>query len=139
MLIEEKIINHAKENNFEISYCIINFNFKTLMANFTLKGFCTIFYQNKMITFDKPFLLKLKPNDRLCFVSQGLINNWNIFNPNKPLKPFFLDNIEMDSKELVNEFFLELSRNKPGKFLIYDASMTVLEIEDNIVQKLHLN
>ena len=139
ILFEKTITLHAKENNSELSYCVITLNLKTLTANFILKGLGAIFYQDKMIGFDKPVSLKLKPTDRLFIISQGVINNWNIFNPKKPLETFFLDNVNMESKELVNEFFLEVSRNKTGKFLIHDALISVLEIEDNVVQHLHFN
>lgn len=138
MLFEKAITLHAHENNSEVSYCIINLNLKTLVAKFSFKGVGTIFYQNEFIYFDKPLVLKINPNDRLCLISQGAVRNWEILNPKKSFKTFFQENVKLESKEFINEFFLELSRNKSGKFLIHDALMEVLEIEDSVVHHLHL-
>ena len=133
----QKIISHhARENNAELTYCMMNLNLKTLEASFTLKGRGYIYFQGELLSFDKPMKLKLKPSDRLCVISEGAMNNWDALNPNLTTKKFFGSNKEMPTKELVNEFFFEVSRNKAGKFLIYDALMAVVDIEENALYQL---
>lgn len=133
----QKIIrHHAQENKAELTYCMMNLNLKTLQASFDLSGMGHIFFQNELINFEQPMKLKLKPGDRLCVVSQGAIKNWDILNSKLTPKKFFTDNHSSPTKDLINEFFFELSRNKAGNFLIYDALFAVVEIEENILYQL---
>lgn len=132
----QKIIgHHAKENNAELTYCMMLLNLKNLQASFSLKGMGYIFFQEELISFDQPIKLKLKPGDRLCVISQGSVKNWELLSK-LTAKKFFTDNQGMDTKDLINEFFFEVSRNKKGNFLIYDALMAVVEIEDSILYQL---
>ncbi len=132
-----KIIeHHAGENNSELTYCIMNLNLKTLQASFSLKGLGHIYFQNELISFDKPMKLKLKPGERLCVVSQGAMKNWEIMNSKLPPKKFLMDNQSLVTKDLIHEFFFELTRNKLGNFLIYDALMAVVEIEESVLYQL---
>lgn len=133
----QKIISHhANENNAELTYCMMNLNLRTLEASFTLRGLGHIYFQDELISFDKPMKLRLKPADRLCIVSQGALKNWEILNKKLTPKKFFSTNKEMATKELINEFFFEVSRNKHGNFLIYDALMAVVEVEENVLYQL---
>ena len=133
----QKIINHhANENNAQVTYCMMNLNLKTLLASFTLKGQGHIFYQGDLISFDQPMKLKLKPRDRLCVISEGSMKNWQLLNAKVSTKKFFIKNNETETKDLINEFFFEVSRTKAGNFLIYDALMAVLEIEENTLYQL---
>lgn len=133
----QKIISHhANENKAELTYCMMNLNLKTLQATFTLKGLGHIFFQGELISFDKPMTLKLKPRDRLCIISQGAMKNWEILNLKLLPKKFFMENLDMETRDLINEFFFEVSRNKSGNFLIYDALMAVVEIEENVLYQL---
>lgn len=132
----QKIINHhANENNAELTYCMMNLNLRTLEAAFTLRGKGYIFFQQELLSFDKPMKLKLKPRDRLCVISQGSINNWELLST-LSTKKFFMDNEALGTKDLINEFFFEVSRNKAGNFLVYDALMAVVEIEENVLYQL---
>lgn len=133
----QKIIeHHAKENNAGLGFCMMNLNLKTLLASFTLKGSGHIFFQNEFISFDKPMKLKLKPGDRLNIVSEGALKNLELLNAKLQLKTFFAENQDKSVKDLINEFFFEVSRNKAGNFLIYDALMAVVEIEENTLYQL---
>lgn len=129
------ISHHANENNAELTYCMMTLNLKTLQTSFTLKGMGHIFYQGELISFDEPMKLKLKPRDRLCLISQGSMKNWELLSK-LSTKKFFVENEKMGTKDLINEFFFEVSRNKAGNFLIYDALMAVVEIEENVLYQL---
>ncbi len=132
----QKIIeHHAAENKAELSFCIMSLNLKTLQAEFKFKGTGHLFYQGELLSFDEPVKLKLKPKDRLCVISQGAMKNWEFLSKLKTEK-FFTDNQEKSTKDLINEFFFEVSRNKAGNFLIYDALMAVVEIEESILYQL---
>lgn len=133
----QKIISHhANENKAELTYCMMNLNLKTLEASFTLRGRGHLFFENELISFDKPMKVKLKPRDRLCVISEGAMKNWDILNSKLPPEKFFLTNADKGVKDLINEFFFEVSRNKTGSFLIYDALLAVVEIEENVLYQL---
>ncbi|MBC7539796.1 MAG: hypothetical protein H7281_13325 [Bacteriovorax sp.] len=132
---QKVITHHSKENNAELTYCMMILNLKTLQASFTLKGMGYLFYLGELISFDQPMKLKLKPRDRLCVISQGSMKNWELLTK-LSTKKFLVDNQTMVTKELINEFFFEVSRNKSGSFLIYDALMAVLEIEENVLYQI---
>jgi hypothetical protein len=126
-----KTINHhATETKGEVSYCIMSLNLRNLNANFTINGECHLFYEDEWLSFDKPMQLKLKPKARLCLISNGAFQNWNALSK-KNIENFFKASESMPTRDLVNEFFFEVSRNKHGSFLIYDALMAVVDIEES--------
>ncbi|MGZ3790452.1 MAG: hypothetical protein ACXVLQ_18105 [Bacteriovorax sp.] len=132
----QKIItHHADENKAELSYCIMNLNLKTLQAHFSLKGSGHIFYLGELISFTEPLKLNLRPRDRLCLISQGAMKNWEIYSKQK-VNSFFNANQSKKTRDLIDEFFFEISRTKEGHFLIYDALMAVVEIEENVLYQL---
>lgn len=132
----QKVIgHHAHENNAELTFCMMILNTKTLLASFSLRGKGHLFYQNEIISFDQPMKLKLKPRDRLVVISEGAIKNWEQLSK-LSLKNFFIENQEVLTKDLINEYFFEVSRNKKGSFLIYDALLAVVEIEENVLYQL---
>lgn len=126
-----KIVNHhAEENKCEVSYCVMSLNLRNLHASFTIKGQGHLFYDDEWISFDKPMQLKLKPKARLSLVSNGAFMNWNILSKKK-IENFFKANTSMPTRDLINEFFFEISRNKQGNFLVYDALMAVVDVEES--------
>jgi len=128
-----KIVNHhATENKGELTYCVMSINLKTLHASFNIKGQGHLFYDNEWISFDQPMQLKLRPKQRLCVISDGSFKNWTILSK-KQIENFFKSNAAMPTRELINEFFFEVSRNKTGSFLVYDALMAAVEIEENVL------
>ncbi len=132
----EKVINHfANENKAELSYCLMNLNLKTLQATFTLRGTSYLFYQGEMLSLDQPLNLKLKPKDRLSIISEGAIKNWELLSKLSN-KKFFIDNQALETKDLINEFFFEISRNKIGPFLVHDALLAVINIEEAFLYQL---
>jgi hypothetical protein len=133
----QNIINHhALENKSELTYCMMNLNLKTFQATFALKGRGHIFFREELISFESPIKLQLKPRERLCILSQGSMRNWEMLNDKLFSKTFFIDNLNLDTSDLINEFFFQVSRNKAGNFLIYDALMAILEIDENALYQL---
>ena len=57
-------------------------------------------------------------------------------NPKLSLKNFYKDNSDKSTRDLINEFFFEVSRNKTGNFLNYDALMSVIEVEAKTLYKI---
>lgn len=132
----QKIISHhASENNAQVTYCLMLLDLKTLQAVFSSKGLGFIFYQGDLISFSESMKLNLKPGEKLCFISEGAVKNWDMLSK-KEKNNFFKVNKEMPTKDLINEFFFEVSRNKSGNFLIYDALMAVVEIEEKRLYQL---
>ena len=126
----EKMINHhAKENEAELNYCIINVDLKTLQVDCQFKGIGSLFYQGELIDFSAPVKLKLKPSEKFYLLSAGALKNLKELNPKLALKNFYKDNNDKNTRDLINEFFFEVSRNKHGNFLIYDALMSVIEVD----------
>ena len=132
-----KMINHhASENGAALSYCIINIDLKTHDVDCQFKGKGYLYYQENLIDFSSPVEFKLRPNEKFFLLSQGALKNLKELNPDLSLKKFYKDNADKNTRDLINEFFFEVSRNKAGNFLIYDALMSVIEIEYKNLYKL---
>ena len=126
----EKMVNHhAKENNAQLNYCIINIDLKTLQVNCQFKGEGYLYYQNKLIDFSKPVALKLRSGEKFHLLSSGALKNLVELNPKLSVNQFYKNHEDKNTRDLINEFFFEVSRNKTGSFLIYDAFMSVIEVE----------
>lgn len=126
----ELLNHHSIENKSELTYCVMNINLKNLNASFKTKGQGHLFYDNEWISFDGPIKLKLKPKHRLLIISDGAFKNWTLLSK-KPVENFFKTNSVMPTKDLIKEFFFEVSKNKKGHFLDCDALMTAVEIEES--------
>jgi hypothetical protein len=132
----QKIIkHHANENQAELTYCMMVLNLKTLQVRISQNGTGHIFYQGQFISFDQPIKINFKPRDRLYIISHGANKNWNLLSKTS-MKEFFETNQDMNTKDLINEFFFEVSRNKTGTFLVYDALVAAIEIEENVLYQL---
>lgn len=128
-----KVINHqAAENKGDLSYCLMTINLKNLHASFNIKGQAHLFYEDEWISFDQPMQLKLKPKQRLCLISDGAFKNWTILSK-KQIENFFRSNKGMPTRDLINEFFFEVSRNKTGNFLVHDALMATVDVEEKMI------
>ncbi len=133
----EKMINHhAIELGASLNYCIINLDLKTLTAECQFKGDGYLYYQNELLDFSHAQKIKLKPSEKFYLLSSGALKNLKELNPKLSVKSFYKDNSDKSTKDLINEFFFEVSRNKAGNFLIYDALMSVIEIEQKTLYKL---
>lgn len=132
-----KMINHhAKENNFSVNYCVMNVDLKNLTADFSCQGQGKIYYQKKLLDFSESISIKLKPSERLCILSQGALKNLVELNEKLSLNKFYEENADKSTRDLINEFFFEVSRNKAGNFLNYDAIMAVIEIDQKTLYQL---
>jgi hypothetical protein len=132
-----KMINHhANELGADVGYCIINVDLKTLVASCQFKGDGYLYYQKELIDFSKPVILKLKPTEKIYLLSNGALKNLKILNPNLSVRNFYADNLEKNTRDLINEFFFEVSRNKNGSFLIYDALMSIIEIDQKTLYQI---
>jgi hypothetical protein len=133
----EKMINHhANEMGAKLTYCIINVDLKTLTADCQFKGNGYLYYQNELLDFSKTLTIKLKPSEKIFLLSNGALKNLKELNPKLSVQNFYKENNDKSIKELINEFFFEVSRNKAGNFLIYDALMNVIEIEQKTLYQL---
>jgi hypothetical protein len=133
---KNKIINISAENKASLSYCLMNLKSKNLNAHLELKGLGYLYLNNELHSFDRALDLKFRPGQRMIVLSEGAMKNWNLLNPNLTLKEFFQKNKEVESKDLITEFFYELSRHKKGSFLIYDAFAAIVEIDPNTIYEI---
>lgn len=133
---EKMITHHASENNAKLNYCLLNIDLKNLTAEFKFQGQGNIYFNQELHDFSAPLKIKLKPGEKIHLLSQGALTNLSELNAKMTPKKFFTDNLEKNTKDLINEFFFEVSRNKPGNFLNTDAIMAVIEIEAKTLYKL---
>ena len=133
---EKMIKHHASETGSILNYCIINIDTRTLQADCQFLGNGFIYYQNDLIDFSRPVKLKMKPSDRFHLISSGALKNLKELNPHLSVKKFYKENIDKTTHDLINEFFFELSKNKNGSFLNYDALMTAIEVDLNVLYQL---
>jgi hypothetical protein len=126
----EKVINHhAKENHAELNYCIVVADFKKHSMDVSTKGNGAIVYQNQLLDYSKLGTIKFLPGEKIILISSGALKNLAALNHQLNLQKFFDEHADKSNKDLINEFFFELSRNKAGHFLVYDALMSILEID----------
>ena len=130
---KNKLNTISSENKTSISYCLMNLKSKNLNAHLELRGLGYLYFNNEIHHFNQAIDLKFRPGQRMVLLSEGAMKNWEILNPHKTLKEFFHHNQDKDSKDLITEFFFELSRNKKGSFLIYDAFAAIIEIDPNTI------
>ena len=133
---EKMIKHHASESGSNLNYCIIKIDTKTLLAECTFQGNGYLYFQNELIDFSKPVKLKLKSSDKLFVISNGALQNLIELNPKLSVRNFYKENNDMAIRDLINEFFFELSRNKTGSFLNYDALVTAVEVESKALYQL---
>ena len=133
---EKMIVQHAKENNAEINYCILNINLHDLSVQFKARGNGGLYFQGEFLDFSKSQNFKIKPSEQLIILSNGSLKNLAALNHTLSLKDFFEEHKGKTTRDLINEFFFEVSRNKAGSFLIYDALMSVVEVDQKTLYKI---
>ncbi|MBY0413033.1 MAG: hypothetical protein K2Q18_02655 [Bdellovibrionales bacterium] len=130
-----KIINHhAIEMNAKLSYCLINVDLKNLQVDCNFKGDGFLYFHKNLISFQAPAKFKIKPTEKLYVLSNGAIKNLLELNPGLSIEDFYKENADKETRDLINEFFFEASRNKAGNFLIYDALMFAVEVDQKLYQ-----
>lgn len=130
------ITHHASEMNASLNYCIINIDLKNLKVDCQFKGDGYLYYQGKLIDFSSPAEFRLNPAEKMYLLSNGALKNLKMLNPDLTIETFYKNNKDKNVRDLINEFFFEVSRNKPGNFLIYDALMNVIEVEQKTLYQL---
>ncbi len=131
------VTKYANENKASLDYCIVNINLKTLKTDCSFKGEGYLYYQNQLIDFLNPCSMVIKPTEKFYFLSSGAIKNLKLLNPNLSLLDFYRENHDKNTQDLINEFFFEVSRNKSGTFLVYDALMNVIEVDRNTLYEIN--
>jgi hypothetical protein len=126
----EKMMNHhASETKGELSYCIVNIDLKTLEVDCRLSGVGYMYHKDGTNDIFKPLTFRLKPNEKFYLLSDGALKNLIELNPKLSIMDFFKEHADKNNRDLINEFFFEVSRNKSGNFLNYDALMSVIEVD----------
>lgn len=126
---EQMITKHAIDNQAELTYCLATINLKNLSATLICKGNGNYFFQGKCLPFESTVELKLKPGEKFAILSHGAVKNLAELNTKLSPEKFFANNQDKTTKDLINEFFFEVSRNKAGNFLNYDALMAMVELD----------
>ena len=81
--------------------------------------------------------MTIKPTEKFYFLSSGAIKNLKLLNPDLSLLSFYNEHRTKSTRDLINEFFFEVSRNKSGNFLIHDALMNVIEVDRNTLYEIN--
>ena len=130
------INQHAKDNKAKVSYTIMILKLKNMEATIYGQGNSKLFYNNEIINLGKSSILQLGRGSKVTFLSEGTIINWAKSNEEEKLVSFLNSNLELNTRDFINEIFFELARHKKGMFLYNDALVTMLEIDENILLQL---
>lgn len=133
---EAMIAKHAADNKAELTYCLATINLKNLTATLNCKGNGNYFFHGKCLPFESTIELKLKPGEKFALLSHGAVKNLAELNAKLSPEKFFANNQDKNTKDLINEFFFEVSRNKAGNFLNTDALMAVVELDQKTLYTL---
>lgn len=128
-MLEEKLLNTAQEENAQLNYCIINIDLRTLDMECRFKGEGYLYFNGELIKFGEARKYKIKPGDKIYQISSGYIKNMKELNPEFNIQQTFLKFKDGEKNDTLNEFFYEVTKNKKGMFLPYDAYMSVIEID----------
>lgn len=123
------LANLGNENHSKISYIFSIFNLKRMTATVEIKGKGCIYSYDTGIFYTESANIMLTHNFKLVNLSEGAIVNLKELNSELNLINFFQNHRELLTRDLINEFFFEVSKNKKGKFLNLDAVMNVIEIQ----------
>ena len=75
----------------------------------------------------------MKRSSRVVLASPGLSRNSNGFLRDKPLYKFFIDNLNRNAREIIDETFFQLKKDSEKEFLDYDTSIMVMEVDENVI------
>ena len=134
---EERINQHAKGNNAEVSYCIILVDLKKFKLDLFTKGNGAIYWKDSLIEYTKFMSFNIIPGEKIIMVSAGALRNLAALNNQLNLQKFFGDHSNKSNRDLIYEFFFELTKNKTGTFLIHDALMSVIEFDSKKLYSLN--
>lgn len=76
------------------------------------------------------FEIKMDRGERLLLMSPGFLKNWQEGNP-KVLFEQLLSNRKIVPTDVIDEMFFQIKRDSESSFLKYDASLIMMEIDQN--------
>jgi hypothetical protein len=130
-----KINSIALEANSKINYLVTSLSITKSEITYYQKGMSKLYFNNELRTISANGTIKINRNEKFYILSEGLMKNWNLYNKESDLKSFLNKNLEMNTKDFINELFFELARHTNSSFLTFDALMVVCETNTNIIQK----
>jgi hypothetical protein len=127
----------AIENKADLNFLISIINIRNLEIQYFNQGNSQIYIDKKIHQLNESGTLKLKRGDKVFTLSEGTIHNWNLNHPHTELLNYLIKHDQLDTKSFMNEVFFELYRYKEGSFLKYDALMSAIEINYNIIHEVN--
>lgn len=128
--------HHAQENSAKLSYTIMILKIKNMEATIYCKGNSKLYYNKEILSIGKSCVIRLHRGARVTFLSEGTLLNWKAHHDEKNLVKFLNSNLEMNTRDYINEIFFEIARKKKGMFLPSDALVAMLDIGENILVQL---
>lgn len=122
-----QIENLTNELNCKTSYSIIYFDKNASELEIMASGYQHFIIQDEVLTLDHMTKCKVRGGDKIYLFSNGFNKNMELLNKQFSLKTTFELHKE-NSEEFLNECFFELTKNKTGKFLKFDAIAFCFEV-----------
>lgn len=133
--LTKKIVDIAEENKSKLNYLITVFNMSTLDVDYYQRGNSKVYNGEQILNISGDGKFKLHRGEKLFFLSEGLVLNWNLSRKESELKDFLNAHKDLNNKDFINELFFELVKKKTTVFLQHDALMGLIEIDQNIIHK----
>lgn len=131
----KNIVHSATELNSKINYLVTVLNLNTLELTYFQRGNSKLYIEKEIKNVSGNGVLKLGRGEKVFFISEGILRNWNLYNKESELVTFLNNHFDMNTKDFINELFFELSKHKKSSFLLYDALMGVIEINQNVIHQ----
>jgi len=127
--LTKNLLKIGEENGSKINYMITLFNFHRLEINYFQRGQSKLFQGDSLLNIEGNGKMRLKPGNRLFFISEGYLKNLLMNMKESDFQLLFQKNVNLEIKDLINELFFQVHKNKKGTFLEYDALICAIEIE----------
>ncbi len=131
--LTKKIVKIGEESNSSVNYMITLFNFHRLELNYFQRGKSKLFQGDSLLNIEGNGKMRLKPGNKLFFISEGFLKNALLNMKESDFHLLFKEHEKHPTKELINELFFELYKNKKGTFLEYDALLCAIEVDSNAI------
>lgn len=117
----------SNELNCKTSYSVIFFDKNASELEIMASGQQHFIIQDEVLSLDHMTKCKVRGGDKIYLFSNGFNKNMEMLNKQFSLKTAFELHKE-NSEEFLNECFFELTKNKTGKFLKFDAIAFCFEV-----------
>ncbi len=77
--------------------------------------------------------MKFERGEKIMILSSGVQKNTKGFLGEKKIFDYLKENINDDSKTLMQELFYQMKKDRRGEFLAHDASIILLEVDNNVI------